>query len=116
MKEIIFDDEKILNHLKKLMIENITKAFGLSYMNIREFIPDFDNQIKGFLLSLDFQEIFEDVRKELQKNIAKTIANKIETEFSGDIKKIMGNQTVREDVRFFLRKSMAENLEKYTKG
>ena len=35
--------------------------------------------------------IFDDVRKELQKNIAKTIANKIETEFSGDIKKILKN-------------------------
>ena len=116
MKEIIFDDEKILSHTKNLMVEKITKSFGIPYINIREFIPDFDNQIKGFILSLDFQEIFEEVRKELQKNIAKSVANKIETEFSGDIKKIMGKQEIREDVRFFIRKSMAESLEKYTKG
>lgn len=116
MKELIFDDDKILNHLKKIMIENFVKAFSLSYINIRDFIPDFDKQIKDFLLSLDFQEIFVEVRKELQKNIAKSVANKIETEFSGDIKKIMGKQEIREDVRFFLRKSMAESLEKYTKG
>ena len=63
--------------------------------------------------SLDLEKIRMRLIENLENEMADKIANKLITEYSNDIKQIMGDKNLREELRFYARdkiKAIADGL------
>jgi hypothetical protein len=62
--------------------------------------------------NINHEKVMKEVTELLEHELARKIVDKITTEMSTDIKKLMENATVREDLRFMLRKNVEDFLER----
>jgi|WetSurMetagenome_2_1015567.scaffolds.fasta_scaffold71831_4 hypothetical protein len=62
--------------------------------------------------NINHEKVMHEVTELLEHELAKKIVDKITTEMGTDIKKLMENATVREDLRFMLRKNVEDFLNK----
>ena len=60
------------------------------------------------LPSYDIEKVKERIISRLEEEMADKIVNKIVTEFSNDIKQIMCNRELREDLRYYMRTKIEE--------
>ena len=105
-------EEKLLNDVQQKILQGIQKC---------EFITvDYANRVKipvGLVQeaykSLDVNKIRERIKENLENEMADKITNKLITEYSNDIKQIMSNKELREDLRSYARniiKQIADNV------
>ena len=103
------NDDKILQELENSLIRLIQKgdAFDIPYGKRIDVSKDLNEVYK----KLDFDRIFGLIKDKLEEAIATKIVNKISTEMGNDMKTLMSNASIREDIKFFLRSGVQKILD-----
>lgn len=105
-------NEKLIDLIQKKVIADISKQelVKIEYRDRYEVPSGFLNDVYK---SLDLEKIKARLTENLENEMADKIANKLLTEYSNDIKQIMSNRELREDLRFYARdkiKSIADKV------
>lgn len=64
--------------------------------------------LKNVMKKIDIEKVKEKIISRLEEQMADKIVNKMVTEFSNDIKQIMCNRELREDLRYYMRTKIEE--------
>lgn len=95
-------EEKLLDMLQRKILSDISKQELVSVKyDDRISIPE--NFLTEVYMSLDIETIKEKLKERLEEEMADKIANKMITEYSNDIKQIMCNRELREELRSYMR-------------
>ena len=73
---------------------------------------DASDMIRKAYALVDYNRVIEKMKAQLEQELAEKIVNKIITEMGTDVKHLMSNATVRDDLKFFMRKGVDEVLQK----
>ena len=71
---------------------------------------DVSKEMRRAYEGIDYAKVESRVKELLEEELARKIVNKIVTEMGTDIKKLMSNPNIRDDVRFMMRKGVEEIL------
>jgi len=108
------DLQKIEHAVETAILKEIHSGnvFTIPYANRVDISGEFNKAHRN----LDYDRIFARMGELLEEEIARKIVNKIVTEMAGDIKKLMGNPAVRDDLRFFMRSGVQKILDNVKGG
>ena len=95
-------EEKLLDMLQKKILSDISKQELIS-VKYDDRIPVPENLLTEVYMSLDIAVIKKKLKERLEEEMADKIANKMITEYSNDIKQIMCNRELREELRSYMR-------------
>ena len=95
-------EEKLLDMLQKKILSDISKQELIS-VKYDDRIPVPENLLTEVYMSLDIEVIKKKLKERLEEEMADKIANKMITEYSNDIKQIMCNRELREELRSYMR-------------
>ena len=95
-------EEKLLDMLQKKILSDISKQELIS-VKYDDKIPVPENLLTEVYMSLDIKTIKEKLKERLEEEMADKIANKMITEYSNDIKQIICNRELREELRSYMR-------------
>ena len=76
---------------------------------------DITEPLKQAYNNIDFSRVQTKITEYLEEELARKIVNKVITEMGTDIKKLMSNNTIRDDFRYLLRRGIDDLLEKVKK-
>lgn len=95
-------EQNLVDLIQKKIISDISKQelVKVEYRDRYEVPTSFLNDVYK---SLDLQKVKARLVENLENEMADKIANKLITEYSNDIKQIMSNRELREDLRFYAR-------------
>lgn len=93
-------EQKLINVIQEKVIKDILKQdlVKVDYSDRFQVPSGFLNEIYK---SLDLEKIKERLKERLEEEMADKIANKLITEYSNDIKQIMSNKELREELRHY---------------
>ena len=105
-------EEKLINDIQNKILKGINtqELISINY-NDRISLPK--SLIGEVYESIDVNVIKKHLKARLDEEMADKIANKLITEYSNDIKQIMSNKELREELRSYARdkiKAIADNL------
>jgi hypothetical protein len=112
MEEISLEKE-----LVKMVVDNMKKSikreefFKCSYENRIDLMPIVSNVYK----KLDPERLEALIVRNLEEHIAKKIVDKVTTERVNDIKKMMANVSIRDDLKYYMRTAIQKILDKVRK-
>lgn len=95
-------EEKLLDMLQKKILSDISKQELIS-VKYDNRIPVPENLLTEVYMSLDIDVIKKKLKERLEEEMADKITNKMITEYSNDIKQIMCNRELREELRSYMR-------------
>lgn len=95
-------EEKLLDMLQKKILSDISKQELIS-VKYDDKIPVPESLLTEVYMSLDIEVIKKKLKERLEEEMADKIANKMITEYSNDIKQIMCNRELREELRSYMR-------------
>lgn len=100
-------EEKFNDLIQKKIINDISKQdlIKINYDNRYE-VPY--EVLKECYENIDIEKVKERIISRLEEEMADKIVNKMVTEFSNDIKQIMCNRELREDLRYYMRTKIKE--------
>lgn len=100
-------EEKLSDFIQKKIITDLSKQelVKIEYCDRYEVPSSFLNEVYK---SLDLEKIKARLVENLENEMADKIANKLITEYSNDIKQIMSNRELREDLRHYAREKIRE--------
>ena len=100
-------EEKFNDLIQKKIINDISKQdfIKINYDNRYE-VPY--EVLKECYENIDIEKVKEKIISRLEEEMADKIVNKMVTEFSNDIKQIMCNRELREDLRYYMRTKIEE--------
>ena len=100
-------EEKFNDLIQKKIINDIPKQdlIKINYDNRYEVPYEI---IKECYEKIDIEKVKEKIISRLEEEMANKIVNKMVTEFSNDIKQIMCNRELREDLRYYMRTKIKE--------
>lgn len=103
-------EEKLVDLVQKKIITDISKQelVTVAYGD-RVSLPN--NFIREVYQSLDLDKIKLKLKENLENEMADKIANKMITEYSNDIKQIMSNRELREELRHYAREKIRAIVE-----
>ena len=106
----MFNEDRIINEIENSLIRSLHKdeCFKLDYGNR----IDVSDKLKEAYKKVDFEKVYKLVTEKLEETIAEKIVNKVITEMGTDMKKLFENATIRDDLKFLLRKNIELLLEK----
>lgn len=98
-------EEKLINVIQEKVIKDISKQdlVKVEYSDRFQVPSSFLNEIYK---NLDLEKIKQRLTERLEEEMADKIANKLITEYSNDIKQIMSNRELREDLRHYAREKI----------
>lgn len=104
-------EQKLINLIQEKVIKDISKQdlVKVEYSDRFQVPPSFLNEIYK---NLDLDKIKKRLTERLEEEMADKIANKLITEYSNDIKQIMSNRELREDLRHYAREKIREIADK----
>lgn len=105
-------EQKVINVIQEKVIKDISKQdlVKIEYSDRYSVPSSFLNDIYK---ELDVEKIKAKLIENLENEMADKIANKLITEYSNDIKQIMSNKELREDLRHYARekiRSIVDNV------
>lgn len=106
-------ETKLINTIQCKIIKDIEKQ-ELVTVAYGDRMPLPQNFLVDVYKRLDIEKIKRQLIENLENEMADKIANKLIIEYSNDIKHIMCNRELREDLRFYARtkiKEIADGLE-----
>jgi hypothetical protein len=108
------DENRIMQAIEDSIISTIRKGeiFQLSYNERIDLMP----YAKIIFGKLDMKRIEALVIAQMEEVVAEKVVNKFVTEMGTDMKKLFENATIREDIRFHMRKNIEEMLNAIKKG
>lgn len=100
-------EEKFNDLIQKKIINDISKQdlIKINYDNRYEVTYEV---LKECYEKIDIEKVKEKIISRLEEEMADKIVNKMVTEFSNDIKQIMCNRELREDLRYYMRTKIKE--------
>lgn len=100
-------EEKFNDIIQKKIISEISKQdfIKINYDNRYEIPYEI---LKEVYERIDIEKVKERMVSRLEEEMADKIVNKMITEYSNDIKQIMCNRELREDLRFYMRSKIKE--------
>lgn len=100
-------EEKFNDLIQKKIINDISKQdlIKINYNNRYEVSYEI---LKECYEKIDIEKVKEKIISRLEEEMADKIVNKMVTEFSNDIKQIMCNRELREDLRYYMRIKIEE--------
>ena len=98
-------ESSLIDLIQKKVITDISKLdlVKIEYRDRYEIPSSFLNEVYK---SLDLERIKAKLIENLENEMADKIANKMITEYSNDIKQIMSNRELREDLRHYAREKI----------
>lgn len=104
----MIDEKRIIQALENALVNAVNKgeAFTIAYQNRTDISPQLNEAFKR----INFERVIDLVVARMEEELAEKMVNKIITEMGTDIKKLMENNSTREDFRFLLRKGVEEIL------
>ena len=98
-------EEKLINDIQAKILKGISsqELIKIDY-NDRLSLPK--SLLTEVYQSLDVDNIKKRLKIRLEEEMADKIANKLITEYSNDIKQIMSNNELREDLRHYAREKI----------
>lgn len=98
-------ENSLIDLIQKKVITDISKLdlVKIEYRDRYEIPSSFLNEVYK---SLDLKKIKAKLIENLENEMADKIANKMITEYSNDIKQIMSNRELREDLRHYAREKI----------
>lgn len=95
-------EQVLVDTIQKKVIKDVSNQtlIDVSYNDRYKVPSSFLNEIYK---SLDIDKIRTRLIERLENEMADKVANKLITEYSNDIKQIMGNRELREDLRHYAR-------------
>lgn len=95
-------EKSLVELIQKKVITDISKQelVKIDYRDRYEIPSSFLNEVYK---ALDLNKIKEKLIENLENEMADKITNKMITEYSNDIKQIMSNRELREDLRYYAR-------------
>lgn len=104
-------DSKLVNMIQEKIIKDISKQ-DLVKVEYGDRVSLPSSFIREVYQSLDIEKIKAKLVENLENEMADKIANKLITEYSNDIKQIMSNRELREDLRHYAREKIRAIVEK----
>lgn len=100
-------EEKFNDLIQKKIINDISKQdlIKINYDNRYEVPYEI---LKACYEKIDIEKVKKKIISRLEEEMADKIVNKMVTEFSNDIKQIMCNRELREDLRYYMRTKIEE--------
>lgn len=107
-------ESNLIDLIQKKVITDISKLdlVKIEYRDRYEIPSSFLNEVYK---SLDLEKIKAKLIENLENEMADKIANKMITEYSNDIKQIMSNRELREDLRHYAREKIRAISDKILK-
>ena len=104
-------EEKLINDIQVKILKGINnqELINISY-NDRISLPK--SLISEVYESIDVEVIKKHLKARLEEEMADKIANKLITEYSNDIKQIMSNKELREELRSYARDKIKTIVDK----
>lgn len=104
----------LVDAIQKKILAGIMKQDFIT-VEYRDRIPLSGSFLREVYQSIDIDKVKKRFGENLENEMADKIANKMITEFSGDIKQIMSNRELREDLRHYARekiRALADSVSK----
>ena len=97
--------DKLVDAIQHKIISDISKQDMVTVLySDRIALPQ--SVLREIYESLNMENIKKRIRENLENEMADKITNKMVTEFATDIKKIMANRELREDLRHYAREKI----------
>ena len=102
--------ERIEQAMENAVVDMVRKGdpFKIEYNNK----IDISNELKQAYKNIDYAKVYKRITELLEEELAEKIVNKIITEMGTDIKRLMENNSIREDFRFLMRKGVEVIMDK----
>jgi len=102
--------ERIEQAMENAIVDMVRKGepFTIDYKNR----IDISAELKKAYANIDYAKVYARITEKLEEELAEKIVNKIITEMGTDIKRLMENNSIREDFRFLMRKGVEAIMEK----
>lgn len=106
-------EEKFNDLIQKKIINDLSKQelIKINYVDRYEMPYEI---LKEAYAKIDIEKVKERIVSRLEEEMADKIVNKMITEYSNDIKQIMCNRELREDLRSYMRTKIKEISDKVT--
>jgi hypothetical protein len=103
------DENRIMQAIEDSFVSTIRNGeiFTLKYDNRIDLMP----VTKTIFEKLDMKRIESLVISQMEEVVAEKVVNKFVTEMGTDMKKLFENATIREDIRFYMRKNIEKMLD-----
>jgi hypothetical protein len=103
------DENRIMQEIENSIIAMIKKGeiFQFKYPDRIDLMP----VTKTIFEKLDMKRIEALVIAQMEEVVAEKVVNKFVTEMGTDMKKLFENATIREDIRFYMRKNIEKMLD-----
>ena len=100
-------DEQLMQLIKKNIVKQLSNVefLKVDYSDRISLPSDFLQQAYRLI---DKEKIMIKVVDRLEEELANTMVNKVMTEYKNDIKDIMCNRELRNDLKYFLRRKIEE--------
>jgi DNA-binding transcriptional regulator/RsmH inhibitor MraZ len=94
--------EILISNIQDRILKGIAKTdlISIDYANRINLPKDLINEVYK---KIDIEKIKAKLVERLEDEMAEKIVNKMITEFANDVKQIMCNKELREDLRFYMR-------------
>lgn len=103
-------EEKLQEVVEKSIIEKVSRGHWLTVRTGRLEMDD--KFLKEVYDSVDMDKVLKICVDKLETKLADKILNNMATELATDVKSILSDTQLREEVRFYLRKNIKEKAEK----
>lgn len=100
-------EEKFNDLIQKKIINDISKQDFIKINYDDRYKVPYE-VLKECYEKIDIEKVKERIISRLEEEMADKIVNKMVTEFSNDIKQIMCNRELREDLRYYMRTKIEE--------
>ena len=97
--------ENLIESIQQKILKDVTKQEFIT-VNYNDRISLPNSFLREIYQSLDINKIKARLIENLENEMADKIANKLITEYSNDIKQIMSNKELREDLRHYAREKI----------
>jgi hypothetical protein len=103
------DEKKIMQAIEESLVSTIRKGgiFDIEYSQRINLMP----VAKTIFEKLDMKRIESLVIAQMEEVVAEKVVNKFVAEMGTDMKKLFENATIREDIRFYMRKNIEKMLD-----
>lgn len=100
--------QDLLQRIQSNVLAQVSKAelINVGYNSTKIDLPK--DMLKECYENIDTNKIKQLIIKRLEEEVADKIVNKLITEYSNDVKQIMSNTELREDLRGILRNKIKE--------
>lgn len=105
-------DEQLMQSVQHAVLDQVRKGEWVKLPRWESALPIDVSTLRSLLTRVDMARVQELVVPKIEQMVADAMIQSVATEIATDVKKIMSNQEIREDLRATIR----EKLRQWSKG